>query len=63
VLRERGCGAVAPYSVSESKREREGGREREMPRGEKLREAPDKDKAHAHFIKKTFYTFYFCVNG
>jgi hypothetical protein len=42
---------------------RERGREREMPRGEKLREAPDKDKAHAHFIKKTFYIFYFCVNG
>jgi hypothetical protein len=53
------CTSVAPYSVSESKREREGGREREMPRGEKLREGTDKDKAHAYFIKKTFLYFLF----
>jgi hypothetical protein len=45
------------------KQEREGGREREMHRGEKLREGTDKDKAHAHFIKKPFYIFYFFVNG
>jgi hypothetical protein len=59
VLRERGCGAVAPYSISESKRER--GREREMPRGEKLREAPYKDKAHANFIRKKPSIFFIFV--
>jgi hypothetical protein len=60
----RGAVLLLLHILYRKAREREREGERDAP-GRKAtgRDMTDKDKAHAYFIKKPFYIFYFCVNS